>query len=505
MGKKINISQPVVINTTVTPLDESFWIEASGTLEQMYNSDTKTYIPNRNNTPLILTPRINVSDINTQIVYSSNNGGVAFYTVTWYKVNYSSGGGETTEKITDISANSDYYISNSFNLAVRKNVEDSNNGVTIKCVARYIDPRDNGSFSSEITEYVHLGVNKNGTALFPKITIQPKYISSNAINEPNNWEDATVYVRSEHTSIPSKILYNPFGSKFYENMNPYRNNNYIFDVRVGIDGLKENGKQYYFRWFCSLDNKDFKEAYKQPCIFSYTQPTNYAGVMKVGNVDATCAMTNTISIDARYGDVTRIKVQLFEFSNNTEIPLPVQEQFSIFLKLPTFGVLVSSDKGNVVNNEEKEFVFSPIINTNLGLIENDDKRVKDNLRFKWYSKKQGVSGSKNELGIGINEIIPSSKLKHKNGSMQVWCDVLFCGTFQKVVHGKKEVCWFESASDFEDAKDDFYNDNNNKGKNFFYSEYFAQQDGSESYEIFGNSIEESEESIYNEDTIPGLE
>lgn len=36
MGRKLNISQPVVINTELSALDESIEIQASGQLEQWY-------------------------------------------------------------------------------------------------------------------------------------------------------------------------------------------------------------------------------------------------------------------------------------------------------------------------------------------------------------------------------------------------------------------------------------------------------------------------------------
>ena len=98
MGRRLNISTPTVINTELIPLDESFYIETNGQLEQWYYDNTNQYAPNRKTSPLTLTPKISAFDADTKQSYSP-----AFYTVQWFEKAYDSTTGDYVEtEITNI-------------------------------------------------------------------------------------------------------------------------------------------------------------------------------------------------------------------------------------------------------------------------------------------------------------------------------------------------------------------------------------------------------------------
>lgn len=476
MERIVNISKPVVINTEITPLDELFWIQASGSLQQWHDTNNDIYIPNRklSGNTLSLLPKLNLYDSQENKVYYSETSDtskkVTFQSIKWYLVNFN--GSDT--KIQSTSSSNDFYIGsgNSGYLYVKKNVSDTYYGVVLRCEVTYIDPRYEGS-TSKITGYVHLTVNTVGQVLFPQLAID----------------------------APNYIVYNPLGDKFYEGMNKSKRNNYMFDVSASLIS-EEDTSGYFFKWYCSIDGGEMIEDVNQPCFLG-AQPVD----------TPTVENTNKRTIDARFGEITRVKVQLFQrptIEGGTIVELPVYKTFTIRTEIPQIDVIVSCDQGNVVRSVGKNYKFSPIINTKNGLLSIDDWRVSQNLRFRWFKRVQVKNGVKSDLGcfpsIGINSNELITRNNYKNGSMQVWCDVLFCGTFQKVTHKvrennkevTKEVCWFESSEPFvmviegEEQEVDIekkINEYIDKGQNFYYSDYFAEGNP-EVYAVWGKSLEQ---------------
>ena len=70
MGRLLNISQPEVIITNLTPLSDNFWVSASDTLEQWFYVNDGSYKPNRTLTRLVLTPMIEAVDTDSGIKYT---------------------------------------------------------------------------------------------------------------------------------------------------------------------------------------------------------------------------------------------------------------------------------------------------------------------------------------------------------------------------------------------------------------------------------------------------
>jgi hypothetical protein len=79
MGRRLNISQPTVISTTLVPLSDYFDIVASDAIEQWYYVNTGEYKPDRTETPLILTPIIKAVDEDTGIAYTPTLAPVKWY------------------------------------------------------------------------------------------------------------------------------------------------------------------------------------------------------------------------------------------------------------------------------------------------------------------------------------------------------------------------------------------------------------------------------------------
>lgn len=136
MGRRLNVSQPAVITTELKPLDMVFNLTPNGVTEQWYYDNSNDWQPNRQRTPLIITPSITGVDSEANRSYE-----LAFYSTDWY-VNEWRDTAYVESHIMTTSTSADYYLSGN-TLVVRKNVG-YDHAVQIRCVAQYIDPRDSG-------------------------------------------------------------------------------------------------------------------------------------------------------------------------------------------------------------------------------------------------------------------------------------------------------------------------------------------------------------------------
>lgn len=158
MSKRINISQPAVITTHLTPLSDRFWVEASDTLEQWHYVNTNGFKPNRETTPLVLTAKIEAVDPDTGEKHIDS-----FSRVDWYLM----GNDGNFTLVSSQAASAPYYTSG-FNLVVRKNIT-SEGSQTIKCRATVIDPRDLSTCIIE--ETVLLTVSRDGRMEIPTVSL----------------------------------------------------------------------------------------------------------------------------------------------------------------------------------------------------------------------------------------------------------------------------------------------------------------------------------------------
>lgn len=163
MGRRINVSQPVVVNTELNPLDIIFDLVANGSLEQWYYDNTNDWQPNRRRTPLLVTPTISGVDNETNTKYTP-----AFYTVKWFANEYRTNGWVESQITNTTDGDVDYVLVGN-NLKIKKNVT-YDRAVQIRCVAQYIDPRDSGKIGS-VEKILTLNCSKDANAESPILDV----------------------------------------------------------------------------------------------------------------------------------------------------------------------------------------------------------------------------------------------------------------------------------------------------------------------------------------------
>ena len=166
MGRRLNVSTPTVINTELVPLDESFYLDVDGQMEQWYYDNTEQYAPNRKIIPLLIVPVISAFDKDTSTSYTP-----AFNTTQWFAKEWNGTQGKYVETaITNqVDSGSADYVIQGNNLLVKKNVSYSH-AVSIRCVATYIDPRDRG-VTYAVEDSVNLTTNRTADVVFPEVDI----------------------------------------------------------------------------------------------------------------------------------------------------------------------------------------------------------------------------------------------------------------------------------------------------------------------------------------------
>ena len=163
MAKKIGISRPMVLDVLLSPFRESFYIDASDTLQQWHYDQTGGYLPDRAISPLILTPRISVQDPETENVYEPT-----FYQVRWFLLNAATGEYDTEITNTE-EGDVDYLILPTGELEVKKNVSEAA-PVSLLCRATYIDPRNSGK-NYTCNQTVDLTTHRDSSVTSPSIDI----------------------------------------------------------------------------------------------------------------------------------------------------------------------------------------------------------------------------------------------------------------------------------------------------------------------------------------------
>lgn len=298
MGRRLNVSTPTVINTELMPLDESFYIEASGQLEQWYYDNTNKFAPNRKTNPLTLTPRISAFDSDTKQKYSPK-----FYTVQWFERAYNTDTGEYKEtEITNITDGDDVdYVKVGNNLIVKKNVSYTR-AVAIRCDATYIDPRDKG-VTYRVGDSVNLSTNRDASVEFPTLDI----------------------------AAPSSQSYNPLvdtSSKFTI-------------VATADKGGTDVADDTYFVWYAVDGTAE---------VLVETMPWYVSG-----------QNTKTLVVDAMYGEDIRIVLRAKENAAATTL-YPDKVYHTIHWRIPDLDTHVKSNNGSAVRSNTVSMSFETICN-----------------------------------------------------------------------------------------------------------------------------------------------
>lgn len=210
MGRKMNTPQPLVLDTQYEPLVDNFEIIASGQLEQWYYDNTNQFSPDRSVTPLVLTPSISAYDSETDTSYTPS-----FYSVEWWVNEYDESEGEYVEtQVTTVDSSTATYALDGNNLRVKKNVPYAH-AVSVKCIARYIDPRDN-ALKIDVQAEITLTANRDATVVYPEVAItSPSSRSYNPLVDDENSEFDFNGVITNNPVVPSTAKEKKYKANIY--------------------------------------------------------------------------------------------------------------------------------------------------------------------------------------------------------------------------------------------------------------------------------------------------
>ena len=422
MGKRVNVSQPVVIQTELTPLSDIFSIEASDTLEQWYYVNGGGYSPDRNDTPLVLTPVITAKDTEENVTYSPSLSPIGWYyfdktNTTDYSSSDSLWPGLGWVKITDTDAShTNTYIlgtrtvggvaETDGTLIVKKNVpvpsENDGGGQMVCCVARYIDPRDVG-VSYTVKDVITLATNLDANTDFITVDIQaPAMQTFNPLQRYN----------------PTPVL----GGGVVRN-----DTQYTFSVKV----LKKADNSdvtsgYTITWYANNEDLNGDVLLNTlPCYKEATQQTNKG------------QGTDTVTIDAMYIEEVTLKARI---SKNGTM-LPVYDTASLSWEFPSIDSSVVCNNGNTVNNVSRNMHFSVIANTKDGVLSEEQKKAHLYINWKKQKSTDNYEDSVN-LGYGQEIDLDSDILKQTDTYVTIVnAEIYSKGAYEEVTQGGETVTY----------------------------------------------------------------
>jgi len=390
MGRRINISQPTVIETDLTPLSDNFFIDNSDALEQWYYDNHEPtesgYSPDRLLTPLVLMPKVSAVDSDSGVEYTPT-----IYLIHWYVSEYdaSTGTWDTEREITSSSATEDYYKSGT-NLIVRKNVSYTY-GVSIKCQVEYIDPRDSGVHYM-LQDSISLSTNRDATIIYP-----------------------TLDVTGEHT-----VEYKPLSDATSQ---------FTFSAKAYI-GAEDKTNDLYFVWYA------YDEA---------------SGVeTPIANLDCFVSVSgqnnNTLTVDALYTDNLTIVLRAKESPNAANL-YPSKCFRSLVWMLPKMDAKTICTNGSAVREGGSATMhFEQIITVKGHDLE--DSVIKKHLAFLWkYRKLSSTSSSANanaEITIGWSptiDIAKSTLLNTDGYSTPVLAEIYLLSPYERVTWQNEDVTY----------------------------------------------------------------
>lgn len=401
MGKRLNISQPAVIITDLPPLTDMFDIIPSDSLEQWYYVNSGEYSPNRNNTPLILTPTIKAVDESSGSMYSPSFLNVAWYLLTpGNSTDYSGSDalwpGRGFVRITAVADgdNVDYYCPTSGTpgrLVVKKNVPPpagSTGGVTLCCVANYIDPRDSG-VTYMVHKVVSLATNQDASADILKVELQcPPSQKFNALKA-----ESSVY------EFQAKLL----GA----------NNQ---DVTAS----------HYIEWYGIVGDSTTEVLLNTlPCYTNCTQPTG-KGQGK-----------DTVRIDAMYAENISIVCRARKTTSASSALMKEKAVASVVWDWPKTDSVTVCRNGAAVDDNTRNLTFETIVNVKGATLTEQQKQ--DNLLIN-YLRRVSTSSSFTNMGWGQTVTVKSSTVKQTTSySTPVHSEVYMLGALEVVTDGGEPV------------------------------------------------------------------
>lgn len=433
MGRRLNISQPTVINTTLIPLSDYFDIVASDTLEQWYYVNTGDYSPDRTDTPLILTPTLKAVDEDTGISYSPTLSNVKwYYHDPTNHTDYSAqdplwpGTGYVFISAVADGQNVKYYCPNTDNpdrhLVVKENVPvptSSTSGRNICCVATYVDPRDNG-VTYMVRQTVLLVTNQDATT--DNVTIE----LSTPPSQKYNVFTSPYKAIANPSGNPRKKLYHELSNGEYvltddtsvtSGKTYYSNSIYTISAKVLGANNEDVTNDYYVEWLGTVKGSNVRSLINVlPCYANTVQQTG-GGQGK-----------GTIAIDAMYQEQLDIICQVRKSAGSTL--MPANAYTSIIWDSPKIDSNTVCKNGNAVDGNERDMTFQTIINVKGRTVSESEKQ--EHLLIN-YLRRISTSGSFTDMGWGQDITVKSSTLKQtQTFSTPVHSEVYMIGAYDLV-------------------------------------------------------------------------
>lgn len=401
MGKKLKISQPTVIVTDLQPLTDMFDIVPSDSLEQWYYANSGEYSPNRIDTPLLLTPSIKAVDESSGQIYNPGFQNVAWYVLTpGNTADYSASDtlwpGKGFVRITAVAdgSNVDYYCPSSnnpnFALVVKKNVpppSGSSGGVTLCCVATYIDPRDSG-VTYMVRKVVSLATSQDASVSDLKICLQ----------------------------CPPSRKFNVFTSDS------------VFEFKAVLQGPNNQNvtASHYIEWYAIPGDSTTEVLLSTlPC---YTQCTQATGKGQG---------TDTVRIDAMYIEKLSVVCRVRKTTSSSSALQKEKAYASVIWDYPKVDAMTVCKNGGSVDNNNRDLMFETVVNIKGATLTEEQKSA--NLLIN-YLRRVSTSSSYKNMGWGQTVTDKSNNLKQTTSySTPVHSEVYMLGAYEEVTDGGEVV------------------------------------------------------------------
>lgn len=403
MGRRLNTSNPTVIQTTLTPLSDSFAIKGDDTLEQWYSANTGEYSPNRTIFPLRLIPTIKAVDTDTGTLYTPT-----FNMVVWYYFDPTDSTDRSSDqywpglhwvRVTDVEYGEgvEYYCPTSATnpelaLYVAKNVPPpsagaSDAGQQICCVAEYIDPRDSG-VTVQVKDNVTLSTSMDATTDMLVISLQ----------------------------APTKTIFNPLTAA---------DSTYTFEAKVlNMSNNSDVTSNYYIEWYGKVNNS--RTAALLDTLPCYTQASQQLGKGQG---------TNIVSVDAMYVEhldlVCRIR------ATSTSAILPAVAYCGLVWEYPKIDANTVCENGRAVNDKPRDMTFTNIVNHLGGVLTDEQKAAHLLFNFK---RRISTASSYTDMGWGQKITVSSNTLRQVTSyDTPVHADVYMMGPYEAVTDDNAAV------------------------------------------------------------------
>lgn len=390
MGRRKNISEAFVVDTILTPLSTRFRLETSDTPEQWYYVNTDTYSPDREETPLVITPSIRAYDPDTGTSYTPSLG-----TKNWYvKIN-----GEAETPVTSADATDEFYKNSGGNLVVRKNLG-GGSSIQVRCETSYIDPRDLSVFS--VGDSLTLTASCDATRYVPDINL-----------------------------LCEKMI--PFHVLKYDPADNSTTSLFAINAKAHLGG-RDVTSESTFHWYATDDSHTSETLITAsesmggvacpafPCFVSISQDT--------ATLTLNMMYTERINIICRVVDTSR---------ENTEYPSKAYT--TLRWAVPDINGITYSKQGGSVNKQAGSKTFEQIVSA----YGNDlPESIKDaHLAYNWKMRKTNVA-TVTDKGWGKTTVIETSQLiNSKTGgklpSTTVLAEIYLRGAYEAVTQGGTAV------------------------------------------------------------------